>query len=206
MVLVVLTLLFTSRLRQLEVYPLPILRLGTPGDISSPPRYDKSSRNCTTASQWVVTTSNAKTPSIAVQVLLDSTNDWCVLVLGEAEGLGYDFPWTNDTKNLIYLPFEALPLLPFKIVTLPSLDVRNIGYLYAISNGARVVLDLEKDNVPIRVGDNYLPLQTEKREYLSPTLEEIEGRYRPYLSTRGGGGGGGGQAILINIYKLQGGK
>ena len=90
MVLVVLTLLFTSRLRELEVYPLPILRLGAPGDISSPPRYDISSRNCTTFSQWVVTTSNAKTPSIAVQVLLDSTNDWCVLVLGEAEGLGYD--------------------------------------------------------------------------------------------------------------------
>ena len=164
-VLAVLTLLFTCRLRQLEVYPLriPIPQLGL-------------SRNCTTASQWVVTTSDAKTPSIAVQVLLDSTNDWCVLVLGEAEGLGYDFPWTNDTKNLIYLPFEALPLLPFKIVTLPSLDVRNIGYLYAISNGARVVLDLEKDNVPIPIGDNYLPLQTEKREYLSPTLEENEGR------------------------------
>ena len=86
------------------------------------------------------------------------------------------FPWTNDTKNLIYLPFEALPLLPFKTVTLPSLDVRNIGYLYAISNGARVVLDLEKDNVPIRVGDTYLPSQTENREYLCPNLEENEGR------------------------------
>ena len=176
MVLVGLTLLFTSRLRELEVHPLPIPRLGAPGDISSPPKYDISSRNCTTVSQWVVTTSDAKTPLIAVQVLLDSTNDWCVLVLGEREGLGYDFPWTNDTKNLIYLPFEALPLLPFKIVTLPSLDVRNIGYLYAISNGARVVLDLENDNVPIRVGDRYLPLETEKREYLCPNLEENEGR------------------------------
>ena len=174
---------YAGRLTEFHyMYLLPSPRLGAPAENLTVPMYDVSSRNCTSVSLWVVTTSDTKTPSVAVQVLLNSTNDWCVLVLGERKGLGYDFPWTNDTKHLIYLPFEALPFLPFKTVTLPSLDVRNIGYLYAISYGARVILDLENDNIPIHVSDTFLPLLTDKGVYPCPNLEEKEGR--PHISTR----------------------
>ena len=113
---------YAGRLTEFHyMYLLPSPLLDAPAENLTVPRYDVSSRNCTSVSQWVVTTSDTKTPSVAVQVLLNSTNDWCVLVLGERRGLGYDFPWTARTKHLIYmyLPFEALPFLPFKIVILP---------------------------------------------------------------------------------------
>ncbi|KAL5488644.1 hypothetical protein EMCRGX_G017620 [Ephydatia muelleri] len=126
-------------------------------------------------SQWVVTTSRTSTPSSAVHVILNSTEDWCVLVLGQVAGLKFHFSWTKDTVHLIYLPLEALSLLPFKLATLTSLDIRNIGHLYAIANGARVVLDLEDGIVPIRVDHTYLPVQADKKEYTCPNLEEKDG-------------------------------
>ena len=98
-----------------------------------------------------------------------------MLVLGTVAGLNYDFSWTNGTTKHIYLPREALALLPYKLATLTYLDVKNIGYLYAIANGARVVLDLEDGIVPIPIGRTYLPMQNEKREYQCPNLEEKEG-------------------------------
>ena len=135
--------------------------------------YDTSSRNCSGVSKWVVTTSGAITPPEAVHVILNSTADWCVLVLGQVAGLK---SWTNGSAHLIYLPREALSLLPYKLATLTSLDIRNIGHLYAIANGARVVLDLEDGIVPIRVGHTYLPVQSDKREFPCPNLEEKEGK------------------------------
>eukprot|EP00731_Ephydatia_muelleri_P019319 Em0012g144a len=137
--------------------------------------YEISTRNCTAVSQWVVTTSRTSTPSSAVHVILNSTEDWCVLVLGQVAGLKFHFSWTKDTVHLIYLPLEALSLLPFKLATLTSLDIRNIGHLYAIANGARVVLDLEDGIVPIRVDHTYLPVQADKKEYTCPNLEEKDG-------------------------------
>ena len=147
------------------------------GSAARPYFYDTSSRNCSGVSKWVVTTSNAMKPPEAVHVILSSTKDWCVLVLGKVAGSKYKFSWTNSSTHLIYLPREALLLLPYKSVTLPSLDVRNIGYLYAIANGARVVLDLEDGIVPIRVNHTYLPLQADKREYACPNIEEKEGKF-----------------------------
>eukprot|EP00731_Ephydatia_muelleri_P036127 Em0203g2a len=144
------------------------------GSVVRPYVYDTSSRNCSGVSKWVVTTSGAITPPEAVHVILNSTEDWCVLVLGQVAGLKYDFSWTNGSTHLIYLPREALLLLPYKLATLTSLDIRNIGHLYAIANGARVVLDLEDGIVPIRVGHTYLPLQADKREFPCPNLEEKE--------------------------------
>ena len=168
------------------------------GSAARPYFYDTSSRNCSGVSKWVVTTSNAMKPPEAVHVILSSTKDWCVLVLGKVAGSKYKFSWTNSSTHLIYLPREALLLLPYKSVTLPSLDVRNIGYLYAIANGARVVLDLEDGIVPIRVNHTYLPLQADKREYACPNIEEKEGKFLTmtfYMFTeevgsegRGGGG------------------
>ena len=134
--------------------------------------YDISSHSCNTVSKWAITISSTRTPPEAVRVILKSTEDWCVLVLGKVE---YDFSWTKSKAKLIYLPLEALALLPYKLATLTSLDVRNIGYLYAIANGARVVLDLEYGIVPIPIGRTYLPLQADKKEYPCPILEEKEG-------------------------------
>ena len=164
-------LLLASKLRK----PLSSHDTTTTAANSSPYHYDVSSRNCTAVSKWVVMTSSTRTPPAAVRVILNSTEDWCVLVLGTVAGLKYDFLWTNGTTKHIYLPREALALLPYKLATLTSLDVKNIGYLYAIANGARVVLDLEDGIVPIPIGRTYLPMQNEKREYPCPNLEEKEG-------------------------------
>ena len=147
------------------------------GSTVRPYWFNTSSRNCSGISKWVVTTSVAITPSEAVHVILNLTEDWCVLVLGKVAGLKYDFSWTKGTTHLIYLPPEALLLLPYKLATLTSLNVKNIGYLYAIANGARVVLDLEDGIVPIRVNHTYLPLQADKRVFPCPNLEEKEGKF-----------------------------
>ena len=150
--------------------------LPSDGSVVRPYVYDTSSRNCSGVSKWVVTTSGAITPPEAVHVILNSTEDWCVLVLGQVAGLKFHFSWTNGSTHLIYLPREALLLLPYKLATLTSLNIRNIGHLYAIANGARVVLDLEDGIVPIRVDHTYLPVQADKREFPCPNLEEKEGK------------------------------
>ena len=162
------------------------------GSTVRPYWFNTSSRNCSGVSKWVVTTSVAITPSEAVHVILNLTKDWCVLVLGKVAGLKYDFSWTKGTTHLIYLPPEALLLLPYKFTKLTSLNVKNIGYLYAIANGARVVLDLEDGIVPIRVNHTYLPLQADKRVFPCPNLEEKEGRFNDIkLHIYLGGGGEG---------------
>ena len=150
--------------------------LPSDGSVVRPYLHDTSSRNCSAVPTWVVTTSGAIKPTEAVHVILNSAEDWCVLVLGQVAGLKYDFSWTNGSTHLIYLPLEALSLLPYKLATLTSLDIRNIGYLYAVANGARVVLDLEDGIVPIRVSHTYLPLQSVKKKFTCPNLEEKGGK------------------------------
>eukprot|EP00731_Ephydatia_muelleri_P019590 Em0012g415a len=169
--------LHNGRGSYLDFEPLGVLCLVTSARSkanSDPYPFDVSSRNCTAVSKWIVTTSSTGTPSAGVRVILNSTENWCLLVLGKVAGLKYDFSWTKGTTHLIYLPLEALSFLPYKLTKLTSLDVKNIGYLYAIANGARVVLDLEDGIVPIPIGRTYLPLQNDKREYRCPSLEEKE--------------------------------
>jgi hypothetical protein len=57
----------------------------------------------------------------------------------------------------VYLSLESQQKLPFSIVNLTpknSFCRKNIGYLFAMSQGAEVIFDLDDDNVPVPVKVN----------------------------------------------------
>ncbi len=133
-------------------------------------RPNNSSMQCVDLTRWAVMTTSAPQPTAAMEILLNSTDDWCLLVVGEEEG-----PETHSIVNsrLIYLPPSEQSLLPFEIVhnsLINAFTRRNVGYLYAIKNGARVILDLDDDSIPIPVRGKYLPIEGCKQSYAQPTL------------------------------------
>ena len=129
------TLLSPTLLSPLTMPPSPMLD------------HEHESR-CKGLTKWVVITTDSRIMTPAVATLLNSTIDWCLLVLG-LEG-SYS---TADlsTSNMIYLPRKELVLLPYKLVSITAVSTfnrRNIGYLYAINRGAKVILDMNENRVP----------------------------------------------------------
>ena len=107
--------------------------------------HEKSQPSC---SKWGVLTTIFP-PSEAVRRLLYS--DWCLIVIGDKKGpKEYDFP-TNVGKNIFFLSAELQKEIKGSefISNFPwgSFGRKNIGYLYAIQHGAKVIWDFDDDNM-----------------------------------------------------------
>jgi len=95
--------------------------------------------------RWgVVTTINA--PTEAVQRVANDPN-WCTVVVGDIQG-----PDAYDMKGVVFLNpaaqrrlsklYNMIDILPWR-----HFGRKNVGYLYAIAKGARLIYDFDDDNV-----------------------------------------------------------
>ena len=100
--------------------------------------------------KWsVVTTIFDITEAVMKQ---SSLRDWCIVVVGDMKGPHeYKFPSTQYNTTRVFLSniqqdklrdhFSIIKLLPWN-----SFGRKNIGYLYAILNGAKYIWDFDDDN------------------------------------------------------------
>ncbi|CAM9455259.1 unnamed protein product [Scytosiphon promiscuus] len=105
---------------------------------STPPESEMCDR-------WAVLTSIFD-PTDTVRQLADA-DGWCVVVVGDKKG-----PAEYDVPGVTYLTPEDQEDLPYRIVSmLPwnHFGRKNIGYLYAVHHGAKVVYDVDDDNALI---------------------------------------------------------
>jgi len=95
--------------------------------------------------RWIVVTSIFQ-PSPATRMLGKMTKQgWCFVVVADTNGP----PEYDDVEGVVYLTVERQRALHFQIV--PHIPWRhfgrkNIGYLYAIAHGAKVIYDTDDDN------------------------------------------------------------
>ena len=103
--------------------------------------------NCHGLTKWAIVTSSDNTIMPSMLKFLNSTQDWCLLVIGTHTML-WSASVELNSSCLIYMSIAALQTLPYKLVSYASLKPynlmnsfswKNIGYLYAIESGARVI-------------------------------------------------------------------
>lgn len=106
----------------------------------------------TVATKWVVVTSiNYPTKAL---IKLAQLKDWRVVVVGDKKT-----PHDWFLENCDYLSPEAQQELGFNITKLlpwNHYSRKNIGYLYAIKNGATIIYDTDDDNILIHDTIQYL--------------------------------------------------
>lgn len=95
--------------------------------------------------RWIVVTTIFQ-PSPATRKLGEMTRlGWCYVVVADKNGPAeYD-----DVEGVIYLTVERQRTMHFQITShIPwkHFGRKNIGYLYAIANGARIIYDTDDDN------------------------------------------------------------
>eukprot|EP00884_Botryococcus_braunii_P006898 jgi/Botrbrau1/16209/Bobra.314_2s0003.1 len=98
--------------------------------------------NTTLPEKWIVVTSiNRPTPSIEH---LASLPGWQVVVVADKKT---PLDWAMDGVLLLSVAEqEALPFQTSKLVPWQSYARKNIGYLYAIERGAKVIYETDDDN------------------------------------------------------------
>lgn len=92
----------------------------------------------------VITTINAKTESI--KSFENKFPDWQIILVGDRKSKEIE-----DSKMLKFLSVDDQLSLPFELVNkLPFNHYvrKNLGYLYALSNGADTIYDTDDDNAP----------------------------------------------------------
>ena len=138
--------------------------------------------NCHGLTKWAIVTSSDNKIMPSMLKFLNSTQDWCLLVIGTHTML-WSASVELNSSCLIYMSIAALQTLPYKLVSYASLKSynlmnsfswKNIGYLYAIESGARVIYDMEESNFPLPINGEYLPVEQEKKMFKSPLLPETE--------------------------------
>lgn len=114
----------------------------------------KAMRDPTQCERWIVVTSIFQ-PSPATRKLGEMTRQgWCYVVVADKNGPSeYD-----DVEGVIYLTVERQRQLHFQVVDhIPwrHFGRKNIGFLYAIAHGARVIYDTDDDN---RLKESVIPI------------------------------------------------
>ena len=110
-------------------------------------------KNCT---HWAVVTT-IFAPSEAVQEVATNLTGWCIVVVGDTKtpnnytGIA---GWTDGRNDIVYLSVDQQkqmmrhPLVGMTPVR--SFARKNLGFLFAILHGARIVFDFDDDNVLTR--------------------------------------------------------
>jgi hypothetical protein len=102
--------------------------------------------------KWVVMESNARHPTTAI-LTYAMLPGWHLLVVGGAQSLPHEeFMHRMSEKAAVeYLDLSAQQQLPWRLAPLlpqGSAARKNLGYLYAIHKGARLILDAADDSIP----------------------------------------------------------
>lgn len=103
------------------------------------------------SSNWAVVTTIFQ-PSAAVRAV-GQLPGWCLVVVGDLAG-PQQGEYLLNTSNVVHLSatdqremvgrWQTLEHLPWR-----SFGRKNLGYLYALENGAKVVFDFDDDNAPL---------------------------------------------------------
>ncbi|GFR78229.1 conserved uncharacterized protein [Elysia marginata] len=108
------------------------------------------------ASHWIVITTVA--PPTADVMFMASLPGWKVVVIGDEKT-----PASWRYPNCVYLSLAEQRTLGFNLVDrLPvhSYSRKNLGYLYAIRHGAKVIFDTDDDNRPLNNLTSFLTSPT----------------------------------------------
>jgi len=115
--------------------------------------------NKSKSAKWIIVTS-INEPTIQIN-RLSSVDDFQLLVVADSKT---NQAWSH--KNTIFLNLADQNSLDYGIldeIPLNSYTRKNIGYLFAIENGARFIYDTDDDNSPIRSLSEYFVF--EKSDY-----------------------------------------
>ena len=107
--------------------------------------------------KWVVvTTINAPTPSI--YELLKLPEPWKIVIIGDSKSKDETWEEFKTSNKLIYLSLKNQQNLCYnmtKYIPTKSYTRKNIGYLYAIQNGAKEIYETDDDNQFIKSFNDY---------------------------------------------------
>lgn len=106
--------------------------------------------------KWIVVTT-IHYPSIALKKFA-SLKDWHLVVVGDKKT-----PKDWHLDNCVYLDIETQSKLHFmsaKLLPLNHYSRKNIGYLYAIAHGAKIIYDTDDDNILLQDNIPYLAPNT----------------------------------------------
>eukprot|EP00903_Cladosiphon_okamuranus_P008646 g8290.t1 len=98
-----------------------------------------------TCEQWAVLTSIFEPTKTVNQ--LAKLGGWCVVVVGDKNG-----PTEYDAPGVKYLTPGDQDALPYRVTELlpwNHFGRKNVGYMYAIQHGAKVIYDVDDDNALI---------------------------------------------------------
>ena len=120
---------------------------------------NKNYLNKTKSAKWIIVTS-INEPTLQIS-RLSSVDDFQLLVVADSKT---NQAWSHN--NTIFLNLADQNSLDYAIldqIPLNSYTRKNIGYLFAIENGARFIYDTDDDNSPIRSLSEYFAF--EKNDY-----------------------------------------
>ena len=71
------------------------------------------------------------------------SNDWCLLLLGDKFKLTPENTLSQSGKSVVHLTLNHKKNLGYKSLANAQMNSKNIGYLYAIHHGAKIIFDTE---------------------------------------------------------------
>ena len=121
----------------------------------------------------VITTIYPKSDGIRA---LENRGDWRIVLVGDKRSV--DIPCARTTTLLSLNEQRKLPFRLAKSCPVNHYSRKNIGYLYAVANGAQVIFDTDDDNIPL---ENWtaLPFVCGRRLRCSEKFVNI---YKPFTS------------------------
>ena len=131
---------------------------------------------CSGLTKWAVITTIAQDTTETMTVLLDKAPDFCLLVIGDRKSPNA-YALKSHQDRFIYLTIDTQLTLSLEIIPLTpenSFSRKNIGFLYAIANGAKVILDMDDDNVPIELDGEFFPMIEKTGTFSSPVVDVKE--------------------------------
>ena len=102
------------------------------------------------SSKWIVLTT-INSPKSDLNKLLKTPDPWKIVVIGDSKTNNSEWKIFKNSTKLIYLSIEDQLKLGYnitKFIPLNSYTRKNIGYLYAIQNGANEIYDID-DNIKL---------------------------------------------------------
>lgn len=102
------------------------------------------------SSKWIVLTT-INSPKSDLNKLLKTPDPWKIVVIGDSKTNNSEWKIFKNSTKLIYLSIEDQMKLGYnitKFIPLNSYTRKNIGYLYAIQNGANEIYDID-DNIKL---------------------------------------------------------
>lgn len=132
---------------------------------------------------WSVVTTIFE-PSEAVRAQADLGREWCLVVVGDRKSPAlYNL---TGSSHVVYLDVKAQELMsdrfPSFIPALPwnHFGRKNVGFLYAISQGAEAIWDFDDDNIVKKSAKIVVPNDNDLVEFDLPK-EHSFSTYNPYV-------------------------